>query len=502
MFSGNDYKSEPFLNDALLSDQQSAPTPGSAFFMTPATDMYHPDDQDEDEGGGIYSSSMPGKKKKGKGRTKSSSFDSMESGGILSLPAEVEASRRKKPKACFCGMLTKVQCGLVVMAVMAVMGAAGVFVGGPAIAKNELDNSEVSFTKLSMSNPSSTDYSFDVAADVKIANVHPLDGTMGEMDVDLYFDDVKLGTLHMPPIDVKAGKETYKSIDVQRFNVVETAYDKWDEFSTAMLNDAVVNWVLKGTASVSSTMLGITMDFKDIPFNKEIPLTCFDGLNDVQMSVFDLTQSTPDEVMVEMSICIENPSDISIEDLGSLYFGVHYDGAYMGNVTSQTSKMQVTKDDPSDPECAAIGEKSYNIVEIRGQLQPADNAKADVLMSRYLAGMDTPVSAIAMSPLADSIPLFNNGMQGLELATTLIGDETALVTGLDFESATIFPIDEDSMSMTMIALVSMTNPLGDDSPMNIRTVDMTVNMGYGDTVIGKGEAGVLHNPRINCRPSS
>eukprot|EP00520_Triparma_pacifica_P017740 CAMPEP_0118657522 /NCGR_PEP_ID=MMETSP0785-20121206/14065_1 /TAXON_ID=91992 /ORGANISM="Bolidomonas pacifica, Strain CCMP 1866" /LENGTH=1204 /DNA_ID=CAMNT_0006550449 /DNA_START=43 /DNA_END=3654 /DNA_ORIENTATION=- len=498
--SGN--QNEPLLNDALLSDSA---TPAQNF-MTPATHMFEASQSGElnevagdEESGGIYSSSMPGKKKK-----KASSSDSTDA-ELTSLADEVDQWRRrqannstgKTPKACMCGTLTRIQCGLVTMIVMAVLGVSGVFVGGPKIAKSELDNSDVSFTQLSMSNPSMDDYSFDVAAEVLIGNVSPLDGTIGAMDVDLYYKDTKLGTLSMPAIDVKAGKNNYKSIDTQRFNVVETAYDVWDDFSAAMLNDKIVNWVLKGTASVSSTLMGVTMTFKDIPFYKEIPLTCFDGLNDVQMSVFDLTQSTDDDVIVDMSICIENPSDISIQDLGSLYFGVHYDGAYMGNVTSETSSMMITRDDASDPECTAIGPKAYNIINMNGKLSPADKNKADTLMSRYLAGLDTAVSAVALSPIADSIPLFNKGMHGLELATTLNGDKTALVTGLDFEQATITPLDDNSMSMDMTALVAMTNPLGDNSPMNVTTVDMSVTMGYEGSTIGQVLTGPINVPVPN-----
>ena len=48
-----------------------------------------------------------------------------------------------------------------------------------------------------------------------------------------------------------------------------------------------------------------------------------------------------------------------------------------------------------------------------GNLLPADHEAADDLMSRYLSGQDTPVSAKALSPIADSLPMFNQGMQGL-----------------------------------------------------------------------------------------
>lgn len=301
-------------------------------------------------------------------------------------PAAGAASKKKG-----CGRLSRLQCGLVSLTIFAILATIGVTLGGPTIANTELQNSQVYFTKLTMSNPSPTDYSFDVAADVKISNVHPIDGTIGSMTVDLSYDDVKLGSLKMPPIEVKAGKDNYKSISTQRFDVNPEAYDTWDKFSSAMLMEKTVNWVLNGEASVTSTIMGISMrygtvhsmfnsrrekiisfsniltppsplprSFGGLNFEKEIPLTCFDGLDDVQMSVFDLTQSTADSIIVQMTVCLKNPSDISVGNLGDMYFGVYYNDFYMGNVTATEAETSLTKDDPSSPGCEQFGAMGYN----------------------------------------------------------------------------------------------------------------------------------------------
>ena len=150
-------------------------------------------------------------------------------------------------------------------------------VGGPAIAAGELNGSEVSFTRLSMSNPSSTDYSFDVQADVMISNVKPVDGTIGSMGVDLIYKGTRLGSLQMPSIAVKAGQNNYKSVDSQRFVVDPEARGVWDDFSKAMLMENTVDWTLEGSASVTTSILGVSMTFSNLDFHKEIPLTCFNG---------------------------------------------------------------------------------------------------------------------------------------------------------------------------------------------------------------------------------
>ena len=158
----------------------------------------------------------------------------------------------------------------------------------------------------------------------------------------------------MPAIDVKAGQNNYKTVESQRFVVEEDAKDVWDEFSTEMLMQHTVDWTLEGTASVTSSVMGISMTFGNLDFHKEIPLTCFDGLDDVQMSVFDLTQSTPDQILVQMSVCMKNPSDISISNLGDMYFGVFYGEAYMGNVTAESAKVEVTRSDASSVGCEQV----------------------------------------------------------------------------------------------------------------------------------------------------
>ena len=161
----------------------------------------------------------------------------------------------------------------------------------------------------------------------------------------------------------------------------------------------------------------------------------------------------------------------------------------MGDVSSATSAMPVTKDDPSSPTCASFSPIGYNSIKMTGNLVPSDFDKSDKLMSNYLSGQSSDVEARAKSP-SSSLPVFDEGMRGLVLGTVLNGDETALVTGLDFTSATITPVDDDTALMDMVAVVTMQNPLGPVSPLDILTVDMTVTMGYEGNAIGSAVTGI------------
>ena len=91
--------------------------------------------------------------------------------------------------------------------------------------------------------------------------------------------------------------------------------------------------------------------------------------------------------------------------------------------------------------------------------------------------------------------MFNEGMQGLSLDTTLNGDETPLIMGIEFKTATIQPYSDDTLYMNMVADVSMQNPLGAESPLYITMVDMTVDMSYEDAKVGNAQTFATEVPR-------
>lgn len=208
----------------------------------------------------------------------------------------------------------------------ALVGILGNLVIGPAMARQELESSQVSFTLLDMIAP--IDGGFSVAAEIRISNVKPFSGEIGDADLDVLYMDEVLGKMHAPKLAVDTGKDNYRSISAQPFLINNIAL--WDKFAYSMVHDKEVSWRLKGVVSLSTTILGMTLKFQGMPFDKSIPLSCFNGMDDVQMSVFDLSQSTAEHLVVNMTVCMKNPSAIAIQQLGDLFFGVYYMGAYMG----------------------------------------------------------------------------------------------------------------------------------------------------------------------------
>ena len=438
-------------------------------------------------------SALHGKGKTRASRARTESMSKMEAGsGMEQRQPSNSPSPSTGRKACCWGRLTKLQLAALLLLTGVLIGVGTVIVG-PKIAAYEINRSEVTLTSLEMSNPDEADFKFDVAAGIKISNVAPLNGKLGAMDIDVLYKGEKLGTIAAPDMAVTVGKDNFHNVDKQPFVVEDASIDLWNDFMKAMLNEKSVDWVLQGTASVSS--MGLT--FSGLPFVKTVPITCFDGLSDIKMLAFDMTDSTADQVLVKMTMCLRNPTDTLVENLGDLFFGVNYESSFLGNVTSADTTVKVTKDDDSDPKCKGFGSKGYNALVMSGNIVPADREKVSKLMSRYFRGEKSPVAAKAQSPIANSLPLFNEGMQGLNLPVDMVGAENSLITSLAFNSAMISPVDESKMSMNMVAAVGMTNPLGTKSPLDIKVVDMDVVMGYQGLTVGRVKTGPVNVPEPN-----
>jgi len=403
--------------------------------------------------------------------------------------------RKHSSKACCFHRLTKVQCGLTFcfgLLLLVVTFILVVILLGPKMARNELNNTKVIFTKLDIIPRNS--HSFLASSDLEVSNVAPIDGVMAAMSVNVSHNGSVFGVLDMPEMSIKAYKLNKKHLAAQPMEIINM--DAWHGFSYAMMHGKTVEWELASTASVSSSFLGIHLHFTDIPFQKKVPLNSFNGLDDVQLSIFDLTQSQPDMIIIRMTVCMRNPSEIEIESLGSLFFAVEYKGAHMGNVTASNTTIRKTFKDPSDDVCVQFGNYGYNSILMSGRLLPSNRDLASEMMSRYLSNIDTNVTAISLNP-ATTIELFNYAMEGLELNTVLNGDAIALITGLTFNDALITPITTLRLTMRMSVNVTMSNPLGPNSPLDINWINMTVQLRYKNSTIGTAVTGVTKIPKPN-----
>jgi len=402
---------------------------------------------------------------------------------------------KSNTKTCCCHRLTKSQCFVTCCFWLLLLIATLVIVVvtcGPMIVRSELSGTKIKFTRLDIT--PSNNQSFLANTDLEISHVTPLDGVLEAMSVDVSYNGSSLVTIAFPELNIRAFKVNKKQINARLLEINDI--EVWNDFSYGLIHSKMLEWELASKASVSSTVLGIHLHFANIPFKKKIPLTGFNGFGDFQLSIFDLTQSLPNMIILNLTVCMQNPTSIQFENLGNLFFEIQYNGTSMGpvNVTNATILKRVN--DPSDDTCLKYGEHGWNSLLMTGNLLPSNVAVAKDLMSRYFSGTNTNVTAVSLAP-ACSIELFDYSLEGLELSTVLTGNTYKLLTELKFSSVLITPNTSTSLTMTMDISISVSNPLGNTSPINIISVDMTVALWYNKSYVGTALTGPTKVPKPN-----
>ena len=122
-----------------------------------------------------------------------------------------------------------------------------------------------------------------------------------------------------------------------------------------------------------------------------------------------------------------------------------------------------------------------------GELQTPSNDSFDaisVIINNFLTNQTTRVSALA-GPNATSYPLFAGGMTGLELSVDMPPFDQDLIASLSFDSMALIPSTIDkTVIFSAQATITVNSPLGMESPLDLRTIDMTVYLVYQDKDVG------------------
>lgn len=128
-----------------------------------------------------------------------------------------------------------------------------------------------------------------------------------------------------------------------------------------------------------------------------------------------------------------------------------------------------------------------NAVAFIGELQSPSNESYDaitVIIKNFLTNQTTHVSALA-GPNCTSYPLFAHGMMGLTLGVDMPAFEQDLIASLAFDSLSLVPSTVDkTVIFSAQATITVNSPLGINSPLNLRTIDMTVSLVYQNNDVG------------------
>eukprot|EP00002_Diphylleia_rotans_P003357 TRINITY_DN1229_c0_g1_i5.p1 TRINITY_DN1229_c0_g1~~TRINITY_DN1229_c0_g1_i5.p1 ORF type:complete len:1091 (-),score=250.98 TRINITY_DN1229_c0_g1_i5:266-3538(-) len=332
---------------------------------------------------------------------------------------------------------------------------------GPQVAQSAVDQAQVDFKSVTITNPGTTTFRLSATGDVKDAGA--IEGKTKPMDIEVMFDGKVLGTAKLPPIKAGPTKKTF-NID-ELFQITDMTL--FDQFVRATIYESFVTWRLVGDAKLTASIIGIPITFEGIDFDKTSTLTAFNSFPNVELLVFDLTKSNATHINVDMQVNMYNPAVLNIDPLGNLEFDIVYKGARMGTLFAENVSVYM----------------GPNILSMAGSIIPDDMDVADELFSRYLRGDDTVVSAVATEN-ASSIELYREALVGLELFTTLKGQETELVQKIDFLDMFVIPASNTTVDLKSRLNITISNPLGDNSPLLVKTVKMRANLVYNGVVFG------------------
>jgi LEA14-like dessication related protein len=320
----------------------------------------------------------------------------------------------------------------------------------PAIVQSVVDDAAIQFAQVTITQP--TDSSFRMYAKGKLTNTSPFTANIQETHLDIYVNDKKLGSFIMPPLTAQSNGDTDLVIDTTI--KVESA-SVFNEFSEILINSPSVVWRVVGLSSINA----IGMTFQNVNFDKDVEISAFNSLPDVTIVVFDLSESTPTEIVVVMSVRVTNPSIVSMIPLGDLQMEMEYKGAFMGYLAAPNVSMY-TQD---------------NVMSMRGQLDPEDLVLAGELMSRYLTGQMSDVMARG-SENATNIGLYLSALQAMKLNTRLVANETLLVTDLIINNLTMILESETQLALNGYVYIEVLNPLGNASKITLSDVSLDVDL--------------------------
>ncbi|KNC50587.1 uncharacterized protein AMSG_11615 [Thecamonas trahens ATCC 50062] len=246
-----------------------------------------------------------------------------------------------------------------------------------------------------------------VAYTARLSHAGSFPATLHGLRLAIAFRGSHLGDLDVGDVHVSGGAAV-----VERTDTLVPDPVVFSAFGQALVNDSAVVWQVAGTPRVC-VLAGLYC--RSISLTKDITLPAFGGLADVSMLVFDMDHSTPHAVVLNLVINIYNPSVVTIDPLGDLFFGIYYQDVLMGHVVVRN---------------VVLVAHSYNHVALSGVFNPQDTVLGAEVISAYLRGDNVTVSSRAASTgIVCSQHLYNDALHGLSIDTLLIGNKTALIAG-------------------------------------------------------------------------
>lgn len=362
-----------------------------------------------------------------------------------------------EPKRCCGGKVSRKTCYIILAVSLAFLTAvviAGVLLL-PKIAQNAVDNIDITFSKLTITNP--TDTNFTIAM-VGSLSATPFDAAISPMVLHINYNNHLMGSSHIAAKDAKAGKPTLLD-EAVGFEIADMTV--FEQFTSDMIRNDFVEWHLQSTIDVTATVLGVDLAVPELRFDKFTTLAGLSGLSQLEVVAADLSHSTAEQVEAMLTATIFNPSVIEMDPAGDLTMEVFYEGMSMGTAYSYNTSLL----------------SGMNIVNLTNIMHPhpSDDPRAEALFSKLLAGEKVDVVINASS---SSVPLYSPALEGLVIDTGLTIDVPALLGSVTINRGglQLRVADQTQFGLLLDADIEVVSPLGADCPFDVQTAAMEVHL--------------------------
>eukprot|EP01119_Soliformovum_irregulare_P014366 TRINITY_DN3928_c0_g1_i1.p1 TRINITY_DN3928_c0_g1~~TRINITY_DN3928_c0_g1_i1.p1 ORF type:complete len:543 (-),score=130.88 TRINITY_DN3928_c0_g1_i1:18-1646(-) len=273
---------------------------------------------------------------------------------------------RIRPSVCFCIVI--VISVIMTLALFSVITAPIILDDiGPKIAQQSMDNSALTFNKITMHSPNGM--TIQLTQNLTLSNSGSFPATIEATTLDVSYNGNKFGSIEMQEMKVAAFVPTNVEF-TSTLTITDVA--TFQSSSRALMVGSAVQWRLQGSITVQISM-GSQLSF-DLKFDK---LVTVQGAA-MQITVFD-TQPTQGQVGRLTSTAkqnIYNPGYISFLNMGSASFFLKSGNFVIGTVTL--------------PNFSVASGWNYNMVATSEMLQnsPEATSALNVFFSNWMQGFN------------------------------------------------------------------------------------------------------------------
>ncbi|KAG0081310.1 hypothetical protein BGZ90_009193, partial [Linnemannia elongata] len=275
-------------------------------------------------------------------------------------------------------------CAILTVIIVAVAVPIGLFVILPKVAQTILNNSNMGFKSIQITNPTNT--SMTMSMNGELSNTGPFSANIKFPEPSqVFYGETLLGSMNLP--DAKASGGRGDLIADATFSIADEA--AFGSFSADMMSNEKFTWKLKSTVTIVA--LGRTVN--NLKLDKDLEVLGMGGFPGVQILKFDLpSDAAPGQgINLVIDTAMNNPSPIGVT-LGTIVLDIGFNGTQLGQVRATGASL--------------LG-SSQSILNLTGtmipQTTPEGLATVSSLFSAYIAGATSETTARGVSVLPDGV---------------------------------------------------------------------------------------------------